>query len=59
MKAEGTNGMGRFSVDIEVVNYGDLVRAGDGTLPQDKVRRQTIRALVDTGATKLVLPESL
>jgi predicted aspartyl protease len=28
-------------------------------LPQDQVRRRTIRAIVDSGATKLVLPESL
>jgi predicted aspartyl protease len=51
--------VGRFSVEIEVVNYADLIRAQDGTLAPEKVRRQTIQGVVDSGATKLVLPESV
>jgi len=59
MRARGGNGVGRFSVDLEVANYADIIRAEDGTLPLAKVRRRTIRAVVDSGATKLVLPEAL
>lgn len=59
MRVKGTNGVGRFSVEIEIANYGDIIRAQDGTLPPGNVRRQSIRALVDSGATKLVLPQAL
>ncbi len=59
MRAKGDNGVGRFSVELEVANYADLIRAQDGTLPADQVRRQTIQGVVDSGATKLVLPEEV
>lgn len=59
MRANGADNMGRISVEIEVANYGDIILAERGLLPADQVRRQTIRALVDSGATKLVLPEKL
>jgi predicted aspartyl protease len=53
------NGVGCFSVEFEVVNYADLIRAQDGTLSADRVRRETIRGVVDSGATKLVLPQAV
>ena len=56
MQSKGANGMGRFSVDIEIANYADLIRARDGTLPPDQVRRETISGVVDPGAAMLVLP---
>jgi predicted aspartyl protease len=59
MRVKGANGVVRFSVEVEVVNYGDLIRAQDGTLPADQVRRETIQGVVDSGATKLVLPEDV
>jgi predicted aspartyl protease len=59
MRARGADDVGRFSVEIEVANDADLVRAQDGTLPPDQVRRETIRGVVDTGATRLVLPEAV
>ncbi len=59
MRAEGANGVGRFSVDFEVANYADLIRAQDGTLPPDKVRRETIKGVVDSGAAMLVLPQAV
>jgi predicted aspartyl protease len=59
MRSKGANGVGRFSVEIEVANYADLIRVQDGTLAPEKVRRETIQGLVDFGATKLVLPESV
>jgi predicted aspartyl protease len=55
----GANGVGRVNVEVEVANNDDIVRAKDGTLPKDKVRRRTVRAVVDSGATRLVLPEKL
>src|SRR5258707_11568014 len=58
-KASGANGVGRISIDLEVANYGDIAMAQRGALPKDKVRRQTVRAIVDSGATKLVLPEKV
>jgi predicted aspartyl protease len=59
MRIRGANGVERFSVDFLVSNYADMIRAEDGTLSAEEVRSETIRALVDSGATKLVLPEKL
>jgi predicted aspartyl protease len=59
MKTKGANGVGRFSVEFEVTNYGDIIRATDGTLAPDQVRRLTISGVVDPGATKLVLPQAV
>ena len=51
--------MGRFSVEFEVANYRDLVQMQQGTLKPAKVRRVTIRGVVDPGATRLVLPKAV
>jgi hypothetical protein len=51
--------VGRCSVDVDVANYADLIRAEDGRLPPERVRRETINAVVDCGAAKLVLPEAV
>jgi predicted aspartyl protease len=59
MKTEGANGVRRFSVEFEVTNYRDMVRADDGTLAPDQVRRLTISGVVDPGATTLVLPQAV
>ena len=59
MRARGDNDVGRFSVDIEVANYGDLEMARRGLLPPDQVRRETIPGVVDSGAVRLVLPEAV
>jgi clan AA aspartic protease len=48
--------MGRFSVELDVANYRDLIAADLGALDRAKVRRARIRGVVDTGATDLVLP---
>jgi hypothetical protein len=50
--------MGRFAVEIEVTNNDDVVLAGAGYLPPEQVRRITLRGVVDSGASRLVLPES-
>jgi len=59
MAAKGANGVGRFSVEIEVANYGDLTLMQRGLMPPDQVRRETIQGVVDSGATKLVLPQAV
>ncbi len=51
--------MGRFSVDLELANNRDLDLASAGHLPAASVRRARVRGVVDTGATRLVLPESV
>jgi predicted aspartyl protease len=59
MKRRGVNGVGRFSVEFEVANQGDVIKARDGLLEPDKVRRLTISGVVDSGATRLVLPQTV
>ncbi|MEX2212992.1 MAG: aspartyl protease family protein [Phycisphaeraceae bacterium] len=49
--------VGRFFVEIEMVNNIDLNLSGAGALPVEKVRRVKLRGLVDSGAARLVVPE--
>lgn len=49
---------GRFSVEAELANYDDLARARSGDISPESVRRLKIRGVVDSGATRLVLPQS-
>jgi clan AA aspartic protease len=49
--------MGRVVVSIAVENVNDRSRAERGEIPAEQVRRTTVEALVDTGATFLCLPE--
>jgi predicted aspartyl protease len=51
--------MGRVTVDFVLSNYLDLVQVQLGTLTPDKVRRVVVQGVVDTGAARLVLPESV
>ena len=48
--------MGKVWSDVELTNSVDDDRRQDGSLAADKVRKTTVRALVDSGATMLVLP---
>jgi predicted aspartyl protease len=59
MTAMGDTTMGRFSVEVELTNDKDLSRAEAGDIPQDQVRRIRTRGVVDSGATRLVIPESI
>ncbi len=59
MPTRGAIGVGRFRVELEVANYGDLTLTQRGLMPPDQVRREKIQGLVDTGATQLVLPEAV
>jgi predicted aspartyl protease len=56
MRATGNQEMGRFAVEIEIANNRDVENSLGGHLDPGKVRRATIRAVVDSGATRLVLP---
>ena len=59
MRSKGADSMGRFAVQFEVANQSDMVKARDGLLDPAKVRRLTISGVVDSGATRLVLPASV
>lgn len=49
--------VGRFSVEVDLTNDEDLVRAKAGLISNDQVRRVRISGMVDSGATRLVIPE--
>ena len=51
--------MGRFHVELEIANYKDMVHAEKGALAPDQVRRMKIKGVVDSGASRLVLPKSV
>ena len=59
MRTRGTISVGRFSVELEIANYDELAAARLGLLPAEQVRRETILGVVDSGATRLVLPEKV
>jgi predicted aspartyl protease len=59
MRVRGANGVGRLSIEFEVANNDDLALVRAGALAPDKVRRQTIKGVVDSGAARLVLPKSV
>lgn len=50
--------MGRVVAQLELVNHQDAILADAGALPTDKVRRLKIDAIVDTGASHLVIPKA-
>jgi predicted aspartyl protease len=50
---------GRVNIEIEVSSNVDRVLADLGMLPLEKVRRVRTPAVVDSGATHLVLPASV
>jgi predicted aspartyl protease len=56
---KGTKKMGRFYVDVELINHDDFRDAQRGLLDPSKVRRKVISGLVDPGATRLVLPQAV
>lgn len=51
--------MGRVTVLVAVANIEDQERAQRGEIPPERVRRTTVEALVDTGATFFCLPASV
>lgn len=59
MIGNGTNDMGRFAVEIALANNRDVQLAESGAIPPESIRRARIQGVVDTGAARLVLPESV
>src|SRR5215475_11756430 len=59
IELQRSGAVGKFSVDFDVSNYGDVVLAREGQLAPEKVRRARIRGVVDTGAVSLVLPAAV
>ncbi|HMF14718.1 MAG TPA: hypothetical protein VKE94_20520 [Gemmataceae bacterium] len=55
----GVPEVGRFSVDFEVANNDDLAAVRLGVLTPDKVRRVTIKGVVDSDAARFVLPGAI
>jgi clan AA aspartic protease len=51
--------MGRVAIQVELINHADAILAGAGALATDKVRRASIEAIVDTGASHLVIPRTI
>ena len=51
--------MGRFAVELKLANSTDVAVARRGLLSPEQVRRATVRGVVDTGATRLVIPTSV
>jgi len=50
--------VGRIVVDVVVENYEDRLRAGRGEIPEAHIRRVTVSALVDSGATFFCMARS-
>jgi hypothetical protein len=53
------NGVGRFFVEVELANNDDMAAARRGILAAHEVRRLKVQGLVDSGASRLVLPQAI
>src|SRR5262245_46523260 len=51
--------MGRFSVDVVLASNRDVLLAQAGDRIPDSIPHRVLSAVVDTGAARLVLPESV
>jgi predicted aspartyl protease len=51
--------MGRFSVDVLIANARDVLLAKPGDRIPESIPHRSISAVVDTGAARLVIPQSL
>jgi predicted aspartyl protease len=51
--------VGRFKVEVELANNDDMAAVRRGDLAADQVRRVKIPGVVDSGASRLVLPTSV
>jgi clan AA aspartic protease len=49
--------MGMVYTEIILKNAGDEIRVADGHLKEQDIRQMTVRALVDTGASDMVIDE--
>ena len=51
--------MGNVYAEITIKNGGDVTNVGRGIVPAEDVRSITVTALVDTGATSIIIPEDM
>jgi predicted aspartyl protease len=58
-RPKGTTDMGRFSVEIELANNEDVVLARAGRIKSEQIRRVKLPGVVESGATRLVLPKQV
>ncbi len=59
MATSGVVDMGRVTTEISVANYWDVMRTQNGELSPEAIRRTKILGIVDTGAARLVIPQSV
>jgi predicted aspartyl protease len=59
MVASKESQMGRFSVEVELANQEDIFKAKNGQISDGQIRRARIRGVVDSGAARLVIPETI
>jgi predicted aspartyl protease len=50
---------GRFSVEVELANHKDLFRTEAGLISPDQVRRARVPGVVDSGATRVMIPAAI
>lgn len=58
LRAQG-KAMSRFSVELELANYLDAAKAENKELAAEQVRQTRIQGVVDSGASRLVLPAAV
>jgi clan AA aspartic protease len=51
--------MGQVVTEITLVNVADLSNAEGGYISMDRVRKETVQAIVDTGTMRLFITEDL
>ena len=51
--------MGHVNTQLTLKNFDDTRRAKKGELPEHKIRQITVNAMVDTGATTLIINKKL
>jgi predicted aspartyl protease len=59
MNGDEATTRGRVTVEFTVANNHDVLQAESGALAPGDIRQVQIRGVVDRGATRLVLPESV
>jgi clan AA aspartic protease len=52
-----TSDMGLVYAEIELIRGADVILAQEGYLTESEIRRCTVSAMVDSGATMLAVPE--
>jgi len=51
--------MGKVKEKVNVKNFGDILKAKEGLIQEDKIRSFELEAIVDTGAAYLCLPPDI